>query len=335
MKLFKTIASQSLPLRRVNAPVEPVGSLWPNGEFTIGYRLGGADEVELTLSEYEDECKGRIGLSNLANSHSDMLEEKPRRGQNGLTSYGKRVLRNSVFRMQRLYGKKSLAFCTVTLPSCTYNQAWNISSDWARIVRVFFQKLGRHLESVGLPKTYVSVTENQVERSEGSDAPFLHLHFLIVTRKRGHKEFLVKPGEIRWMWASVIGPHMPEVEFWGAVENMQVIKKDASAYMAKYFSKADPNSSPVMSSETGWSLPTAWYNVSAPLRRWVKSNVRKSGSMMRLLEIAVTSPSLGDDFYYRHGIVIEGMSGPGPHAFVGKLRGEAMGELIEIWRAEV
>jgi hypothetical protein len=325
----------TLPERKVNPAVAPAGALWPNGEFTIGYSPGGCFEQELSVSEYLDRVLSPLGLSHPSNSHSDLLEEKAKRGQKGLTSHGKRVLRNSVWRLQRLYGKKSLAFCTLTLPGCEFETAWDINSDWSRIVRVFFQKLGRHMEAAGLPKHYVSVTEIQPERSAGVEFPVLHLHFVIVTRYKHERSFRMAPGELRWIWASVVGPYFPDQEFWGAVENMQVIKRDAAAYMAKYFSKAQPPSIPVNDPERGWHFPTAWYNVSLSLRQWVQSNIRKDSRMLELIESAIRAGGGEDCFYYCHGMNIDGMPGPGPHAYVGKLMPDLHKDLIEIWRAEV
>lgn len=312
----------------------PSGTLWPNGEFTMGYAHAGGDEPLESAAEYAEKWDAPIDLSHPVNSHMDTEIEKKKRGQGGLTAYGKRLIRNSVYAMERVYRKRQLAFCTLTYPDCPKWKAWSIATDWSRIVKVFFQKLGRHLKDAGLPVDYVSVTEMHPERSERDEAPYLHLHFVIVTRLKNEKGFRISPGELRWIWASVIGWHFPEQSYWGSVENMSVVRKSASNYMAKYVAKSSVRPEPVISSETGWSLPTAWYNISMRVKRWVKARCYRSTEVMTLIERAAVMGMGELAFEYLFAGEIPEMSGPGPHFWVGKLRPGPMQEIIEIYRAE-
>lgn len=314
--------------------MEPSGSLWPNGEFSVGYAPAGGMERRLSAKEYADKWTPPLGSSIGSNSHSESDPGKVKRGVKGLTPHGKRVLRNSIWRIQRLHGKGRMAFVTLTLPSVSYDQSWMISTDWSRIVRVFFQKLGRYFERLGLPTCYAACTEMQCDRLENEGHPSLHLHFVCVTKTRGSKGYAITPGEFRWLWASVVGPLCPDIEFWGAVENVVALKKDASAYMSKYLSKGGALGEPPRSDETGWSLPTAWYSVRNNLRAWVLDNVRRHPRFMEYIERACLDGMMDAGAHYWFAGSIEQMQGTGPHYFVGKLKGEVMDDLVNIWRAE-
>lgn len=332
---MNSIVLNNIPGVKVGGAMEPAGRLWPNGEFSIGYAPAGGAERRLSPKEYADRLTPPLGSSIDSNSHRYPDEGAVRRGVNGLTSHGKKVLRNSIWRIQRLHGRSRMAFVTLTLPDITFEQSWGISTDWSRVVRVFFQKLGRYFERLGLPTCYAACTEMQTERLGDDGHPALHLHFVCVTKRRGEKGYAITPGEIRWLWASVIGPMVPDVEFWGAVENVVALKGDASRYMSKYLSKGTASVEPPRSDETGWSLPTAWYSVRANLRRWVLDNIRSHPRLMEIMERACLDGAMFQGCEYYFSGEIEAMRGTGPHYFVGKLKGPDMEEIIEIWAAEV
>ncbi len=333
MKVTKT--NTNIPGRRAGGAYEPCGKLWPNGEFSLGYApCGGLERLE-SPKEYAEKWDAPLGLSMLSNSHSPRDDGKPKRGTKGLTSHGRRLLRNSIWAMQRVHTKKRLAFVTLTLPKCSFEQAWMVSSDWSRIVRVFFQKLGRYMRSQGLPSTYAACTEMQTKRVDSEGHPALHLHIVLVTKRRSTEGWGIAPGEIRWLWASVLGPLLPDVEFWGAVENVQRVRRDAGAYMSKYMSKGVGVCSPPRSDETGWGLPTSWYSLSLHLRQWVIGRIRVSPALMGSIEMSCRDGTMAAMADYVHGGVLEGCPGEGPHYFVGKIKGEFMDLFVQMWRCLV
>lgn len=323
-----------IPGRECGGEVRPCGRVWPNGEFSVGYAPAGGKEAELSHAEWLDEATGHLGLSNVSNSHTKKTVRLTKRGQGGLTGHGRRMLRNSVELMQSVYKKNNLSFCTLTLPTVTFEQAWMIASDWSRIVRVFFQKLGRYLQRQGLPKVYAACTEMQSMRVKRESHPALHLHFVIVGKRSGERAWAVTPGELRWLWASILGPMLPSVEFWGAVENMESIRKDASAYMAKYMSKGGEIAEPLSSEGTGWNLPTCWYSVSKRLRDYVNKNVRHDSGLIEAVEKACRDQGCKDWFEYVCQGEIDGMYGPGPHWFAGRLKREVFETMKRIWAIE-
>lgn len=313
--------------------MEPSGRLWPNGEFSIGYAPCGGMERLLSPRERADKGVPLIGSSIGPNSHKHDDLGVPKRGTKGLTAHGKRVLRNAAWRLQRLYGKHCLSFVTLTMPSVTYEESWYVSSNWAEICRIFYQKLGRRLEAAGLPSSYLGCTELQPERSEREGHPALHLHFVVVGRRSRREGWALTPGDFRSLWSSVLGDYFSGEKDWGACENVQQVKRDVSAYLSKYLSKGISMARPPRSDETGWSLPTSWYNCSLELRRWVLDNVRSHPRIIEAIERAARDGVMEFCCHYFFAGVIEEMTGDGPHYFVGKLKGEAMRFFVDMWRA--
>lgn len=325
--------STAIPFRRAGGVIEPSGRLWPNGEFTIGYAPCGGMERELTPSEYAEKWDSRLGSSLPSNSHREVDEGRAKRGTKGLTSHGKKVLKNAVHRMQRLYGKRSLSFVTLTLPSVSFEESWYVSSNWSEILRIFYQKLVRELDRHGLPRVYAGCTELQPKRCNREEHPSLHIHFVCPGRWRQRGSWALGPADFRRMWSEAVGPYLQGPKDWRACENVQMVKKDASAYLAKYISKGIAISEPIRSDGTGWSLPTSWYNVSLGLRQWVIDNVRRNPRLIEALEVAARDGYLGEYCHYFFSGDIPEMSGTGPHYFVGKLTGEAMASLLDVWVA--
>lgn len=323
----------SVPGRRYGGPPEPSGKLWPNGELTLGYAPAGGLERADTVQEWADKVCSPLAWQCCATLTEDTRErEKMRRGQAGLTSYGRRLLRNAVWFMQRRHTKGRLAFVTLTLPPMGYEEAWNVSSNWAQIVRVFYQRLGRFLERRGLPPQYAGCTELQPLRTATEEIPALHLHFVVVTKRRSERAWAVRPVEIREIWAAVVSPYLYGEKDWEACENVQAVRKDAGRYMSKYMAKGASWAKPVHHDSTGWTLPTAWYNISLVVKRWVKAAVRTDSELMLWIEGVWRAGLLGEFCHSWIDGSIEECAGPGPHWLCAVLKGEHVSSIIELWR---
>lgn len=327
--------SNLIPGRRAGGAIEPSGSLWPNGEFSIGYAPCGGMERELTAKEYADKWTPPLGLAMASNSHSPRDYGKPPRGTGGLTSYGRRLVRNSVEMLERAYGATNLSFATMTLPELEYEEYWNVSSNWSEVVRVFYQSVRRKLGSKLLPPFYVGVSELQPERTRREEIPALHIHFVFVGRRRGEKAWRVRPVELREMWKKSVERFCWNEYNWDACERVEGIRHTAAGYLSKYMSKGDTGTENLRRDNTGWSLPTAWYNVSLKLKQKVIEKVRSHSDLMELMEMELRWGYLQNGCEYFYEGSIQEMPGPGPHYFVGRLKKEAMAELIKMWRESV
>lgn len=330
----KAVSGVALPGREAGGVLKPSGRLWPNGEFSLGYSRGGLKERELTPSEYANEWGSPLDLTLLSNSHKPVDHGRPPRGSKGLTADGRRMVRNAVWRIQRLRPKSCLSFVTLTLPRVTFEEGWYVSSCWSEIVRVFYQKLDRRLESLGLPKLRAGVTEMQPKRSAREGHPSLHLHFVIVGRNRRDQNWFLSPTDIREMWVSVLRIYLPGERDYNRTENVQKVRKDASSYMSKYLSKGVEGDMEVRRDETGWSLPTAWYNLTAALRRWIRENIRRDCLMMTYLEALAIATDTGECCHYYYSGSTEVSPGVTVPYSLGKLKGDFMRELEEFWLAE-
>lgn len=312
--------------------MEPSGALWPNGEFTVGYAPCGGLERELTAEEWAAKSVPPIGLAMPANSHTGSDVVPAPRGTGGLTSYGRRLVRNSVEMMERAYGATNLSFVTLTLPKLEYEEYWNVSSNWSQICRVYYQAVGRMLGRKLLPPWYVGVTELQPGRTQREEVPALHIHHLCVGRRRNEKGWRVKPAEYRELWQRAVSPYLFNEYDWSACERVEGIRYTAAGYISKYMSKGDDGAVSLPRTGTGWSLPTAWYNVSLRLKRRVVEKVRRDPRLLEYIECAARDGSLERECDYFYAGTIEAMSGTGPHYFVGRIKKDAMEQLIDVWR---
>lgn len=262
---------------------------YPNGEFTAGYvpdrgydlhrppddnasRYGElwwfhAPAVRRTLERAIARTPASdLGLSLPANSHR-------RRGELGITSRGARLVRNAAHVMQERFGRERLSFITLTLPNLPQDELLRCSQEWPRIVRVFCQRLRRALLSRGLPTCMVGCTEIQEERFRERGEVALHLHLLIVGRKRRNWGWEFRPRQFRATWCDVLSTVL-EREIWSdAVENVEGIYANASGYLGKYMSKGVAVCSEIEEQGQKDYLPSSWYTCSMNLKRAYKRSI--------------------------------------------------------------
>ncbi len=312
--------------------MEPSGTLWPNGEFSIGYSPCGGLEREITHSEDVHQRLSSLGLALGPNYHKEEDKGEPPRGTGGMTAYGKRLLRNSVERLEYVYGTRNMSFATLTLPALTFEEHWHVSTNWGEILRIFYQKFRRLLKDKGLPLHYAGCTELQPKRTEAAQVPALHIHFVFVGRKRGHTQWAILPSELREVWASVLELYLWNTYEWNACENLQGIRKSAASYLAKYVAKSTNIDTKIRMDGTGWSLPSSWYNISSGLKRHILDNVRVDSALIDSMERSCIDGSIEAHCEYFYSGIIDEMQGTGPHYFVGKLKPEAMLDLVKYWR---
>lgn len=212
-----------------------------------------------------------FGSSMAAKSHS----QRSKRGQVGISTHGKKLVRNAALRLEREVGKDLLTFLTLTIPGLQQQGALNICQNWASIVRVFQQRLKRALISAGLPGEMVGVTEVQEKRFKETNVPALHLHLLFQGRDY-YKTWALRPVEIREMWKDAIRPYLPLSDgefYWQAMENVQRVKHSAAGYLGKYMSKGVSVVNAIHEVVPDIVLPTCWYICSRSLRCKVRKNI--------------------------------------------------------------
>jgi len=262
---------------------------YPNGEFSIGYvpdrridsgyrkpdpnafrygQLWWFHQPELRRWVEEGIANGErepLDSSMLSNSHR-------RRGLNGITRKGGRLVRNTAHMMQAKWGRKRLSFLTLTLPPFSPSEERHLCSEWSRVVRVFCQRLRRLLIERGLPAGYVGVTEIQEKRWNRSQEVGLHLHIVFVGRVKLSEGWRISPGECREAWLSVLSTVVERPVYSQSCENLKMVKKSASGYLGKYMSKGTKIVSQVVDAKGEEYIPSAWYTCSQSLKdAYVKS----------------------------------------------------------------
>ena len=298
--LFLLEKSKIIPGRENKPGPSLSGRLWPSGRFSIGsVPFGGKEPVRLGVMGGPEDV-GTIGLSLPSNCHRN-IEDVPSvsfqgRGANGITAHGRNVVESAVCLMERIYGRRKLGFATLTLPSVTVDESWVVSARWRDIQRTFFQRLKREYARRGVDFCYVAVTEIQGKRFEKTGVLGLHLHFCYPAMcGRG---FVLGPSEFRKVWLDCIRGIIGDIRGGASVENIQRVKKSASAYMAKYLSKGVGILRKVRDSRPLGILPHSWYGLSISLRRMVKGCTITSPSLVSFIYEIAQVEEFQDAFVY-------------------------------------
>lgn len=287
---------------RHSRPVRvPCGTIWPHGEFSLGYTpLGTEDEFERLPSRagfggdreslrrsvarmVEDEGGSPLGLSLPSNSHTPPKRPETY-GRKGITANGKKMIRAGATLLQRRYGRRRLSFLTLTLPRLTDDGHRAVARSWGELIRQLGQYLRRRLRRAGLPEAYVLVSECQTRRVENADLGCLHVHVVFVGRKGVRKAWAFRPQEFRHWWLSAISRISGEVVGGCACEELRMVRSNAAGYLGKYMSKGAA-SAVSLGAARGWDcLPRQWWSVNKSMRDWIKAETRKGLRVGALLD---------------------------------------------------
>ena len=286
-----------------------IGKLWPNGEFGLGFQkrvdmrsrrkfvyaaFDNPDNPEtrawacrMALAQRWCDETGQsvpaLGLSPHTNSH-----KRAKRGSKGISSFGRKMIRNGAYLLQQRYGRQHLSFLTVTLPSVTVEESLQISACWSEIVRRYLQSLNRLLKRRSMPEGIVGCTEIQESRLERDGVLGLHLHLVFVGRA-ARKGWAVSYLEVRKLWQRELERVVNHPLDCSSTENLERVKVDAEQYLGKYMSKGVSSTNSLIEVGLGDFLPSAWWSMSLSLKKLVKGSVErltgeKSQLFVRLVE---------------------------------------------------
>ena len=293
------------------------GTLWPNGEFSFAYVPESVTEV--TRGE---ECSWADGLVNDYGTNASPLDltlldnlpeqnptgtfrtESRRYGLQGMTSEARRKVRASAYLLQNRYGKERLSFVTLTVPPLGDKKSeYRLASRWHDAIRYLVRRLKQLLHQRGLPRSLIGVTEIQTKRYASTGQFPLHVHLVLVGRKRSRGAWGIHYSEFRQAWADIlqlIVGHPIETRY---LENVKEVEKDAGSYLGKYMSKSQNEIEKVVSEENEWMLPKQWWFSTKEMKNWLKSRTRKGANCGQLLEAMVhevwDNPGLYPDLWLR------------------------------------
>lgn len=254
-----------LPKKLKEAPLVKGANLPTNHSiwrwWVLAYGVGEAVKAALSL-----------GLSNVPNF--DKPNAKPRYGLRGITSLGRRRVRNAAYMLTREVGKHRLTFSTVTVPAFHDEDMSVIHLNWHKIVDRYRLLLSRQLVKGGLTGEVVGVSEIQEQRYEHNGFPVLHCHFVFAGANRAGS-WIVTPKRHDYIWRKSIQSVLygPLPEFKSACQ-LQSVKKDAAGYLGKYMSKGASSIAAVVADGFEWALPRQWWSCSRSLVARMRTQMR-------------------------------------------------------------
>ena len=293
------------------------GTLWPNGEFSFAYvpddvtQVTRGEECSWAMSGPGEGDEGASALdltllNNLPSQNQTVTTPPLRRryGLGGMTSEARRKVRSSAFLLQERYGRARLSFVTLTVPPLGGVQSeLRLASKWHDAIRYLIKRLKRLLLERGLPQSLVGVTEIQVKRYESTGQFPLHIHLVLVGRKRSRGGWSIHYSEFRKAWSEVlemIVGHSIETRY---LENVKEVQKDAGNYLGKYMSKSQNEIEKVLEDGNEWMLPKQWWFSTKEMKSWLKTRTKRGARCGQLLESLVhevwDNPSLYPDLWLR------------------------------------
>lgn len=273
-------------------------SVYPNGEGTLG---------RIPSRRAASERRAPIESTNVLISHTR------ERGINGITAYGRRMVRNGAFLLEQHYDRRDLMFGTVTMPAIPEGLRARVIELWPEAVRQFLQWLKRGLARANQKPWVVGVSEVQSKRArrEGWAAP--HLHWAQPSRMgstdsekdRKYREYVFTPVQIRGQWRSIwenlLGKDaLPASTYWGSCESIQPVKKSVSRYLSKYLSKGNMVPNP---DDPERRILPGWWHMTMDLKQEIWDGMCKGPSVAEtILNLIAEDP---DAFDYCHQILID------------------------------
>jgi hypothetical protein len=243
------------------------------------------------------------GLSNVTNSTRE-YKTPARRGSKGLTSHGRAIVFNAIDYLQWRFGRSSLSFGTVTIPSVTPEQNAAITKEWSRIIDLFTKYIRRKLHVQGLPDWIVGAHEIQTSRLSTHGLACLHFHFVIVAR-RSRGAWGITHKEVRELWRRAVVSRVPslaDVSF-SACEHLVAIRKSVASYLSKYLTKGSGVVGDVDAPPDS-KHPHSWHSCSLSLRRIVARSTRSGRHIGAFLS------GLGEESWiYKKAVKIKGFEG--------------------------
>jgi hypothetical protein len=325
MKLIKI--KQTIPARKSDKT--PSGKIWPCQEFSLGYVSPRPDErlderpVEYCApgDEGSEAAPVPLDLRNVPNSHNfpqcplsagsegTKGAKRPERyGRQGMTGYGKKMVKSIGALIDRHYPHHRTTFATITMPTLPTPLRRELAQEWPELVRQLLQWLRRRLERKGLPQVIVSVTEIQPKRLEAKGEGYLHLHMMWLNPPRGRGGWSVRVENLKaWVADWLIRKGLWEKDSHVNVDTRSV-KGEKSRYLAKYASKGTAEIQE-FAGDCGWDcVPSQWWNCTNKARRWVKEHLIEGRTAGELLDHFVNQVFEQDDFsdlYYIYQVEIE------------------------------
>lgn len=205
-----------------------------------------------------------LGSSNASNSH-----RRPPRGLKGVTSLGRRMLRNGAYLLEKAVGRRRVAMLTTTIPTLPVEVYKRVTCEWAEIVRIFTQWITRQLRKAHGYSWLVGCVEIQEKRLASEGGLPLHLHLCFQSKTK--REFTIDKDEISRVWQRAVCSRVPDAASvnWSSATRIETVKKSVENYISKYISKG-VNQNVLVSVSEGFKMPSAWWICAGGLKQEIK-----------------------------------------------------------------
>lgn len=240
-----------------------------------------------------------LGSSNASKNHN----HRPR-GSRGLTSYGRRMLRNGCWLLERAVGKRKVGMVTTTIPTCSRRTQRLIVASWSKITRTFTQWMYRRLKAADAKVPWVlGCTEIQEKRREREGGLPLHLHLVFASR-RGSR-FHIGKSDFAAAWQRAVCSSVPCAKNldWNASTRVETVKKSVANYLSKYMTKGSPLALATAQAE-GFEMPRSWWFGVGEVKRHIKKGTLYTCDW-RADVVWGLSHSNPEQFVYIHKVLIE------------------------------
>lgn len=224
----------------------------------------------LRAADAEVDDPSALGLSVTSKYHKKTL----RRGQNGITPTGKRLVRSCVAVLEDKYESGTVQFGTATIPPLAPVDLATICENWGQITRKFFQEISRMLTRKGLATDFVYVTEIQESRYKAWGQLYPHLHWVCVAREHRFEDWRVRPEEIREIWSRMLSNALGKDISCESATRVEKPRGSLRKEIGKYLSKGGKILKRIVSDGKGHLLPNAWYGANKDLKLEVKRAIK-------------------------------------------------------------
>lgn len=325
-----------------NQPKNPPGRsvsarVFPNGEFSVGFvppkgisakdrryeedRRYAEDNAEIHADIEIDESlpegfkytrtkvlplPPKLGLG------SESSQEVKKYGKKGITSYGRKMVRNGGDVLQKSVDgryNRLLVMGTLTVPSYSEESMLNISRNWSNITRRFYQECKREYARKRYRFDYVGVTEIQPKRLQERGELGLHIHFLYVAIRLGRGKWVLHDSWVRNKWGHILADYLGENE---PVQlpnyRRESVKTSAAAYLSKYLSKGGEQVQQVAEQFGEEYIPSQWWTISHDLRQCIHKHTISSQSTQAEVLMCICTQEMSEYYRYIRKATLETMT---------------------------
>ena len=218
-----------------------------------------------------------LGLSSVANLSTSenpiTLRPKKRRGSLGISPFARQRVKDAATLLEKKYGREQLSFITHTIPDHAIDY---VHANWEKILANLRRRYVRALQKAGLSEEIVMVSEYQESRFRETGKAVLHLHIVLVGRKKyGHWQRDCEYYKQHWReCCEEYSNQSEESEKWNAATRVESIRKSCANYLGKYMSKGVRAISDVLAVNPNAFIPSSWHVLTQRLRTAVKCAIR-------------------------------------------------------------